>query len=141
MAYGLQLKALKNNSMNKAIIGLGSNINPQENIAKARAALADQFTVVAESTFIETEPVGYTDQDNFINGSVHIETGLAQEALKAKLRQMEDELGRVRSEIKFGPRSIDLDIIVFNNQIIDDDFYSRDFIKNAVLELIPDLEF
>ena len=127
--------------MNKVIIGLGSNISPQENIDKARKTLANKFDVIAESTFIETEPVGYTDQDNFINGSVYISTSLDQESLKKTLLQIEDELGRVRSEIKFGPRSIDLDIVVFNNEITDDDFYTRDFVKNAVLELIPDLNY
>lgn len=127
--------------MNKVIIGLGSNIDPHTNIAKARTLLAERFTVIKESAFIETEPVGYTDQDNFVNGAVFLETELDQQTLKATLSNMEDELGRIRSEIKFGPRSIDLDIVVFNNTIVDQDFYERDFLKNSVLELIPNLEY
>lgn len=127
--------------MNKAVIGLGSNIDPHNNITLARKLLGAHFAIISESRFIETEPIGFTDQDNFINGSIYIETSLTQNRLKQTLKAIEDEMGRVRSEIKFGPRSIDLDIVVFNGKVIDQDFYERDFLKNSVLEILPELEY
>ncbi len=127
--------------LNKAIIGLGSNIDPKRNIDAAREILKEQFTLLAESNFIQTKPVGYTNQDDFINGAVYIETPLEAPTLKEELKNIEKKLGRSSSTIKYGPRTIDLDIVVFNNQITDQDFYERDFLKNAVLELLPTLEY
>jgi len=127
--------------MNTAVIGLGSNIEPEENIDQARRLLRGRFTVKNESEFIETAPVGYTKQDNFINGAVLVETDLTLEKLNARLKDFEKQLGRQESPVRFGPRTIDLDIVVFNNRIIDQDFYSRDFLKNSVLELLPNLEY
>ena len=127
--------------MNKVVIGLGSNIKPQENIDRARKLLGEKFQILAESAFITTKPVGYTKQANFINGALLIETPLSQEILKNKLKNLEIEMGREASAIKFGPRSIDMDIVVFNGQIVDKDFYARDFLKKSVLELIPDLAY
>lgn len=127
--------------MNTAIIGLGSNIEPEKNIEQARRLLCGRFTVKKESEFIETEPVGYQDQDNFINGAVLIETDLTLNQLTSELKHLEKQLGRQKSPFRFGPRTIDLDIVVFNSQIIDQDFYSRDFLKSSVLALLPDLEY
>ena len=125
---------------NMVIIGLGSNIEPEQNIAEARKILADQFDVFKESDFIRTKPVGYTEQDDFINGAVLLKTKLAQQELTATLKTIEKDLGRQVSKIKSGPRTIDLDIVTFNGEIIDQDFYTRDFLKNSVLELIPNLD-
>ncbi|MFT5170108.1 MAG: 2-amino-4-hydroxy-6-hydroxymethyldihydropteridine diphosphokinase [Lysobacterales bacterium] len=127
--------------MNKVIIGLGSNIDPKENIEQARTHLKQNFTILAESTFIQTKPLGYINQDDFINGSIYLETELNQEEVRKQLKTIENELGRKRTEIKFGPRSIDLDIVIWNEDIVDNDFYDRDFLKNAVLELIPNLKY
>jgi len=127
--------------MNKAIIGLGSNIDPNRNIKKARSLLKESFHMLGESRFIQTKPIGYTDQDDFINGSIYIETDLDEGSLKEKLKSLEKKLGRKVSRIKFGPRSIDMDIVIFNEKIVDDDFYNRDFLKIAVLELLPELSY
>ena len=127
--------------MNRVVIGLGSNIDPKTNIHKAQQALKSKFTILAQSAFIQTAPIGYTDQDDFINGAILIETELTQEELTQALKQMEIQLGRTKSPIKSGPRSIDLDIVVWNDTIVDQDFYERDFLKNSVLELLPNLEY
>ncbi|HLF18468.1 MAG TPA: 2-amino-4-hydroxy-6-hydroxymethyldihydropteridine diphosphokinase [Candidatus Omnitrophota bacterium] len=127
--------------MNTAVIGIGSNISPQKNVKKAKNLLAQTFHVLKESAFIQTKPVGYTDQGDFINGSVYIETALPIEKLSQKMKKLEKQLGRSASPIKYGPRTIDLDIVVFNGEVVDHDFYERDFLKNAVLELIPDLRY
>lgn len=127
--------------MNKVIIGLGSNIEPEKNIENARATLKENFQILGESKFIQTKPVGLVDQADFINGAVLINTGLKMDELESKLKKLEKNLGRIETDVKFGPRSIDLDIVTWNREIIDQDFYTRDFLKNSVLELIPDLEY
>jgi len=127
--------------MNTAVIGLGSNIDPKENILKAKEALAKAYIVVAQSAFRQTNPVGYLPQASYINGAVLIQTSLKQEELKASLKKIERQLGRRKDFSKYGPRSIDLDILIWNNRIVDRDFYTREFIRESVLELIPDLEY
>ena len=135
--------------MNTAVIGLGSNINPQDNIRKAWTFLSAKFTILAESKLIRTKPVGFPDQEDFINGTVLIETPLDCSQLKTALQEIEETLGRRKpsssgshtADLKttFGPRTIDLDILVWNNQVVDQDFYSRDFLQKLVLSLLPDL--
>lgn len=127
--------------MNTAVIALGSNIDPEHNIRQALTLIAKKFRLVEESEFVQTKPLGFTDQADFINGSVLMETELGQEDLKTALKNMEQTLGRTKSPIKYGPRTIDLDIVVFNGQVVDNDFYERDFVRSAVLELLPDLEY
>jgi len=127
--------------MNTVIIGLGSNIDPEKNIEKAKHIINDLFTLQAESKFIRTKPVGYLEQDDFINGAVLIKTDLNADQLKLNLKQVEETLGRQAPSIKFGPRTIDLDIVIFNNEVTDKDFYERDFLKNSVLELLPNLKY
>ena len=123
--------------MNHVIIGLGSNIKPDQNIQQARNTLSQQYRVVAESTFKVTKPVGKIKQADFINGSVLIETDLPIDTLKSELEEVEKGMGRNRPHDRYGPRTIDLDIVVWNSDIIDQDFYERDYLKEAVLELIP----
>jgi 2-amino-4-hydroxy-6-hydroxymethyldihydropteridine diphosphokinase len=127
--------------LNKVAIAVGSNINPHENIEKALRELEIKFGKVKKSTMIETEPVGFLDQPNFVNGAFLLTTALSIQELKKELKGIEEKLGRIRTENKYGPRTIDLDIIVFNGEIVDKDFYTRDFVKNPVLELWPDLRF
>ncbi|OGX24385.1 MAG: 2-amino-4-hydroxy-6-hydroxymethyldihydropteridine diphosphokinase [Omnitrophica WOR_2 bacterium RIFCSPHIGHO2_01_FULL_48_9] len=125
--------------MNTVIIGLGSNIQPHANIEKARTILAQNFKVLAESIFVKTKPLGPESQPDFINGAVLLATNLDYDALRAELKDIEKSLGRDLQVKRFGPRTIDLDILVWNNKVIDPDFYERDFLKQSVLELIPDL--
>ena len=125
--------------MNQVVIGVGSNIHPAENIPKAKEKIQRSHRFIAESTFVETKPIGYADQSNFINGAFRIETELGYDDLKAWLLSTERALGRKRGKNRYGPRSIDLDIVVWNGRIVDDDFYDRDFLRNAVLEVWPDL--
>jgi len=56
-------------------------------------------------------------------------------ALASYLKQLEDRMGRDRSQKKFGPRNIDLDILIWNNTVIDPDYYTRDFLRNSAAEL------
>ncbi len=126
--------------MNSAVIGLGSNIDPKENIAKALNILNKNFSVKKKSSFVETEPVGFSVATNFINGAVLIETPLGLEDLKIQLHKFESDMGRTQTQKSFTSRIIDLDIVVFNDKIIDQDIYKRDFLKKSVLEVLPALK-
>jgi GTP cyclohydrolase I len=124
----------------KAIIAVGSNIEPEHHIDQARDIIKSEHTLLETSTFIQTKARGFTDQDDFLNGAFAIETCLDIEPLKNYLREVEDRLGRVRTDNKNGPRTIDLDVTVFNGQIVDNDFYRYDFVRKAVTELMPELD-
>ncbi len=101
-----------------AYIALGSNLG--DKMATCRKALdllvrAGRITKV--SSFYCTEPVGYPNQDDFINAVVELETGLSPLALLAACHVIEDELGRSRL-VHWGPRPIDLDILLYGDQIV-----------------------
>lgn len=125
---------------NRVIIGLGSNINPKENIEKALKALERDYQLISRSAFVETIPVGFEDKRNFLNGAVLIETETSLDELKGQLSALERQLGRKESEKSYTSRTIDLDIVIFNEKIVDQDIYKREFLKNSVLELMPTLK-
>ncbi len=127
--------------MNMAIVGLGSNIDPKMNIQKAKAFLSKEYALLKESQFVKTKPIGFTQQPDYINGAVLILTEQDFKHLKDSLKAIEISLGRRQQKNKFGPRTIDLDILVWNKKIIDQDFYTRDFTKKSVLELMPSLKY
>jgi len=118
--------------MTDYIIGIGSNINAQSNIKKAIEALKRHGEIHAVSDFVITKPIGITDQDDFHNGALWLSTQLSASELNDCLKSIEDELGRDRSRPKFGPREIDLDIVVNNNKVVDDDYHTRSFLREAV---------
>ena len=126
--------------MNTAVIGLGSNIKPQENISKAKKQLARDFKILSQSRFMTTKPLGMPDQADFLNGAILLETDLEAEELKTHLRKTEAALGRKHTGKHFGPRTIDLDLLVWNGQVVNKDFYERDFVQTSVLELLPQLK-
>lgn len=107
--------------MNVAYIGLGSNIEPRHtylNEALKRLETHKAVDIKKTSSIYETEPVDYLDQDRFLNMVVEIETVLSSMELLKLCQQIELELGRDRSEkaIEKGPRTIDLDILLFNDE-------------------------
>lgn len=122
--------------MNVCVIGIGSNIEADINISKMLELLEKHVTILKVSRFIQTKPIGITDQPDYTNGAVKIETRFNKDELNQLLKKIEDNLGRDRSTPKFGPRTIDLDITVWNDTIVDEDYYKRDFLKNAVNEIL-----
>ena len=125
--------------MNSAVIGIGSNIDPSRNIRLARQKINTHHKVIKESRFLYTRPVGFVNQSDFLNGVILIETKMEKNDLDDWLKSIEKELGRIRGSNKFGPRTIDMDILIWNNKIIDEDVYSRDFLKDAIKEIYPQL--
>jgi 2-amino-4-hydroxy-6-hydroxymethyldihydropteridine diphosphokinase len=121
--------------VNKVIIGFGSNIDPLNNIREAIKILEETVEVVKVSRLVRTAPIGISDQPDFINGAVRINTSLQKDELRTLLKNIEDRLGRDRSLPRFGPRTIDLDLVVWNETIIDPDYYNRSFLRDAVDEI------
>ena len=125
---------------NKVVIALGSNIEPEKNLELAVVELKSRFKVSKRSRWIRTKPIGILDQPDFYNGVLIMETELGMESLKQELKSIENLMGRDRSKPKFGPRLIDLDILIWNGKVIDNDYYDRDFLRKGVEEILPDFE-
>lgn len=121
--------------MNMVIIGIGSNLDAEVSIPNMLDILKNQVEVLKVSKLLKTKPIGIEDQPDFTNGAVKIATDLNLEELTKLLKSIEDQMGRDRSAPKFGPRNIDLDIVVWNGEIVDEDYYTRDFLQKSVGEL------
>ena len=119
----------------ECIIGIGSNIDPEKNIASALFILRQEQEFVAVSSLIKTSPIGIPDQPDFLNGAAKVLTEMELADFKSYLKGVEDRLKRDRTTPKYGPRTIDLDIVKWDVEIIDPDYYSRDFLKTAVDEI------
>ena len=126
--------------MNTVIVGVGSNIDAESNVSVARRMLEEKLSVLGESEFVRTKPVGARKQQDFLNGSLLVKTRLGRKRLKALLKGIEAAIGRDIAEDRYGPRKIDLDILVWNGEIVDSDIYEREFLRRSVIELCPELE-
>ncbi len=122
--------------MNEVIIGIGSNLDAENNIRRVLEILTEKFELLKVSEFVKTKPIGITEQPDFMNGAAKIRTTENQNNLEHLLKQIEDQMGRDRSAPKFGPRCIDLDIVAWNGEIVDNDYYTRDFLQKSVQEII-----
>jgi 2-amino-4-hydroxy-6-hydroxymethyldihydropteridine diphosphokinase len=108
--------------MNTVYLILGSNIEKERNLPTAVALLRQMVDVAAVSSVYETRPVGLAAQPNFWNTAVHIQTPLSAAQLKSQvLAAIEQKLKRVRVADKNAPRTIDLDIVLFNEAVFDYD--------------------
>jgi 2-amino-4-hydroxy-6-hydroxymethyldihydropteridine diphosphokinase len=135
----------------KAYLGLGANLGDREaTIGQAVELLAATpgIEVVAVSMLLETDPVGYADQPRFLNGVAACETELTPRTLLDRLLAVEQELGRVRGEgPRFGPRTIDLDLLLYGDDVVDEPglvvphprLAERRFVLEPLHELDPDL--
>lgn len=120
----------------KVVIAVGSNIEPEANIHRAADILAAELALVDRARLIRTEPDGFKDQADFLNGAFLVRTALAHDDLRAYLKQVEVRLGRVKGPIKSGPRTIDLDIILWNGEVLDQDYHHKHYIRTPVQELV-----
>ena len=121
---------------NICIVGIGSNINAETNIPKMLEILKAKVNVLQVSSFRKTKPIGIINQPDFTNGAVKINTKLNRTDLNKMLKSIENQLGRDRTSPKSGPRCIDLDIVVWNGEIVDKDYYTRDFLQKSVSEVV-----
>lgn len=134
---------------NTAYIALGSNIGKKETYLKeAVKKLYEHPDVQVEaiSSIYETTPVGYENQDDFLNMAVKISTSLRPEELLALTQKIEQELGRTR-EVRWGPRTADLDILLYNRENIETEhlviphprMYERLFVLVPMSEICPEI--
>lgn len=131
----------------RAYLSIGSNMGDREqNLRNAISALKDcrQIRSVQNSSFIETKPYGKTDQADFLNSAVSLETLFSPKELLQKLHQIEAAEGRTR-ELHWGPRTLDLDILFYGKQVYEDtdlviphvDLENREFVLKPLCELAP----
>lgn len=128
-------------------IALGSNLGDRpKNLARARLLLADKVVVIKTSSIYETDPWGVTDQPRFLNQVVEGKTSMTAADLLRFLKQIEQELGR-RKTYRYGPRTIDLDILILGDLVMDTSdltiphprIAERAFVLVPLSELAPDL--
>lgn len=128
--------------MSEVYVSIGSNVDREANIQKAVRALRQAFGILSLSPVYESASVGF-DGDDFLNLVAGIETDLPVEQIVAGFRQIEGDLGRDRSQPRYSPRAIDLDILIYDNLIMDRSGIQiprREILKNAyVLKPLQDL--
>jgi len=126
--------------VNLVVVGLGSNIDPEVNIRTALQRIPELAEIRSQTDILRTEPVGAPGQPWFMNCAVLLTTELSLEELEIRLRDIEGSMGRPCEGDRSGPRTIDLDVLVWNGTVVDEDVYSRSFLCNEVRVLCPDLE-
>jgi 2-amino-4-hydroxy-6-hydroxymethyldihydropteridine diphosphokinase len=129
-------------------IGIGSNLGDRQgNCLKAIEILeAEGMKVLKRSSIYETEPWGVKDQPRFMNMAVEAETDLSPRQLLSLLKKIEDDMGRVRT-IKCGPRTIDLDILLYADMIVREAgldiphpfMHEREFVLQPLSEIAPQI--
>ena len=122
------------------IVSVGSNIDAEKHIQQAFSLIQKIDPKAKSASLLHTKPVGFIAQADFINTSFSFHCALGSVQLKAHLRNIEAQLGRVRTNNKNGPRTIDLDIVKIGSEIVDDDYYRYEFVKKLVDELVPKVE-
>lgn len=107
----------------RAYVGLGSNLGDRDAILRRALELLaadDEIEVVAVSTIRETDPVEIEDQPRFLNAAAAVETELSARELLERLLGIERALGRTREGPRYGPRTIDLDLLLYGNEVVDE---------------------
>ena len=131
---------------NLVYLSLGSNVGDREDhLREAIGQLDAVGRVVSVSSFYETEPVEFTDQEWFLNCAVALETEMTPEQLMTALLQIEGEMGRRRAQEK-GPREIDLDILLVGDLVVDAPelsvphpaMHQRRFVLEPLVEIAPE---
>lgn len=133
--------------MSVAFVSVGANIEPERNIHAALIALQERTRVAGSSTFYRTEPIGRRDQPWYLNGVWRIETEIHATKIKtAVLQPIEDGLGRVRTADQYSPRTIDLDLILYDDLVMKDEDLTlphpdivRPFVYFPLLELLAEM--
>ena len=137
--------------MTRAYLGLGANLGPKEvTILRAVELLGVEpgIEVLGLSQLRETEPVGVVNQPAFLNGAVALETSLSSWELLDVMLRIEQELGRVRDDEHWGPRTIDLDLLVYGDEVLDEPglriphprLHERRFALEPLADLEPELD-
>jgi 2-amino-4-hydroxy-6-hydroxymethyldihydropteridine diphosphokinase len=134
----------------RAYLGLGANLGDREQTLRRAVELLGEVPgveVVTVSELRETDPVGMVEQPRFLNGVAETETDLTPRELLETLLRVERDLGRVRGGVRWGPRTVDLDLLVFGDEEVDEPglhvphphLHERRFVLEPLAELDPHL--
>ena len=132
---------------NHVYLSIGSNIGDREaQLRKAAGRLKEVGRITATSSFYETEPVEFTAQAWFVNCAVALETDLSSQQLMVAILSIEEEMGRRRTQKK-GPRSIDIDILLFGDEVVNSAeltiphpaMHERRFVLEPLAEIASDV--
>ncbi|VXC42345.1 2-amino-4-hydroxy-6-hydroxymethyldihyropteridine pyrophosphokinase [Pseudomonas sp. 8BK] len=137
--------------MERVYIGLGSNLaTPLEQLRNALAALAalPHTSLAAQSSFYASDPLGPADQPRYVNAVAALDTELSPLVLLDALQTIEQEQGRTRKAERWGPRTLDLDILLFGERQLDEPrltvphyhMHARAFVLYPLAEIAPDLQ-
>ncbi len=129
--------------MNRVFISLGSNLGDRKKtLERSLERLGSVFNLKAVSSLFESEPWGYREQDNFLNAVIEIETTVVPRKLLSLLKGVERDFGRDNTGLRWGPRTLDLDILLYNSDIIDEEDLKipHPELKNRPFQLLPLLE-
>ena len=126
------------NESHLAYLNLGSNIQPETNLPKAVELLLQFGEIQQISNVWESKPVGTTG-NNYLNACIKFKTGLQQSELKENaIRPIESQLGRERSKDKFVPRSMDIDIILFDDRCVNAAIWQLAFVVVPLADIYPE---
>jgi 2-amino-4-hydroxy-6-hydroxymethyldihydropteridine diphosphokinase len=134
----------------RAYVGLGANLGDREGTLHAAIdalAAEEGIEVAAVSTLRETEPVGVGEQPTYLNGAAALETTLTAHELLDRLLAVERRFGRTRIPGEHGPRTLDLDLLLYGDEVIDEPgltapherLHERRFVLEPLAELAPGL--
>ena len=133
--------------MPRVFVGVGSNIDPEENVDRALRLLGAELGVRSVSTFYRTPALERPLDPSFVNGVIEVGDALSSLETRALLKGLEHTLGRTRPDDRYGPRTLDLDLLLHGDQVLSSgalklphpDISTRAFVAIPLLELAPDL--
>ena len=134
----LELSRVLPSGEHRACLGLGSNVDPVSNLRRAIRKLRRAVAVEAVSRAWESPAVG-GDGPDYTNAALLVRTPQSKEWLMARLKEIENELGRARNHRRPARLTIDIDMLLFDQEFLEDDLWSQAYRAVPVAELLPDL--
>ena len=136
--------------MHRAILSLGSNLGDKLAYLRRGLALLESSGaayICLRSRFFRTRPVDYLDQDWFVNAAVAVKTPLTPQALLAELKAIKRQVGRRQKSVRFGPRELDMDIVLYDDLIMESDdlviphprMHKRRFVLVPICDIDPEI--
>jgi 2-amino-4-hydroxy-6-hydroxymethyldihydropteridine diphosphokinase len=133
--------------MSCVFVGVGSNVNPEENVVRGLRLMDTELGVRGVSTFYRTPALERPLDPPFVNGVIEVNDALGPAETRARLKRIEQTLGRTHPEDRYGPRTLDLDLLLHGDDVIASDalklphpdIKTRAFVAIPLLELAPDL--
>ena len=122
----------------QVLIGMGSNIEPEQHLSVAANEIRTRFSDAQFSSVYRSAAIGM-DGDDFLNACCLLDSEEDEAALKEWMKQLEDAHGRDRSEGSWKPRTLDLDLIIYRGDVVDDDLYRYAHVYVPAVELLPGL--